>query len=155
MSQGVMADTPTRSEYLASSMVARAASPSRRLSSAAQINTCVFKQDHRKADQSEGEVAGSKGSSYFTTVPRINPINPECVSSDAGTGDNTATGRPRFVIVTAPPSRFISLDNAQTPRLELRRRDLPCRHPILPSRRPVATKCTGQIYTTRETTNSA
>ena len=34
-----------------------------------------IKQDHRKADQSEGEAAGSKGSSYFTTVPRITPIN--------------------------------------------------------------------------------
>jgi len=68
-----------------------------------------IKQDHRKADQSECEVAGSKGSSYLTTVPRIIPINPERVSSGAGTGDNTATGRPRFVIVTASPSRFISL----------------------------------------------
>ena len=53
------------------------------------------KQDHRKADQSEGMVAGRKGASYFTTVPRIIPTNAECVSSDAGTGDNTATGRPR------------------------------------------------------------
>ena len=68
-----------------------------------------IKQDHRKADQSEGAVAGSKGSSYFTTVPRIIPMNAEYVSSDAGTGDSTATGRPRFVIVTVSPSRFISL----------------------------------------------
>ena len=43
------------------------------------------------------------------TVPRIIPANAECISSDAGTGDNTATGRRRFVTVTASPSRFISL----------------------------------------------
>ena len=46
---------------------------------------------------------------HVRTVPRIIPTNAECVSSDAGTGDNTATGRPRFVTVTASPSRFISL----------------------------------------------
>ena len=61
-----------------------------------------IKQNYRKADLLEGEVAGSKGASYFTTVPRIVPIDPECVSSDAGIGDSTATGRPRFVIATAP-----------------------------------------------------
>ena len=72
-------------------------------------NDMPLEQDYRKIDQSEGAVAGSKGSSYFTTVPRIIPMNAECVSSDAGTGDSTATGRPRFVIVTVSPSRFISL----------------------------------------------
>ena len=87
-----MADTPARSEYLASSMVARAASPSPSIVFRRPDQRMRIKQDHRKADQSEGEAAGSKGSSYFITVPRIIPINPECVPSDAGTGDNTATG---------------------------------------------------------------
>ena len=38
---------------------------------------------------------------YRATVPRIVPTNAECVPPDAGTGDNTAFGRPRFVTVTA------------------------------------------------------
>ena len=60
----------------------------------------------------------------------IIPTNAECVSSDTGTGDNTATGRPRFVTVTASPSRFISLmtstinrrrtDSSPTPDIVLR-----------------------------------
>ena len=66
-------------------------------------------QDHRRADQSDGEAAGSKGSSYRNTVPRIIPMNGGGCSSDAGIGDKTATGRPRLVTVTGRPSPFISL----------------------------------------------
>ena len=68
-----------------------------------------IEQDHRNADQSDGGAAGSNGSSYRNTVPRIIPMNGGSFSPGAGTGDSTATGRPRFVIVTDPPSRFISL----------------------------------------------
>ena len=66
-------------------------------------------QDHREADQSDAEAAGSKGSSYSSTVPRIIPMNAGSFSFDPGIGDNTATGRPRLVIVTGWPSLFISL----------------------------------------------
>ena len=61
-------------------------------------------QDHRRTDQSDGEAAGSKGSSYRNTVPRIMPMNGDGCSSDAGIGDKTATARPRLVTVTGCPS---------------------------------------------------
>ncbi len=63
-------------------------------------------QDHRNADQSDGGLAGSNGSSYRNTVPLIIPMNGGSFPSGTGTGDSTATGRPRFVIVTDPPSGF-------------------------------------------------
>ena len=68
-----------------------------------------IEQDHRNADQSDGGAAGSNGSSYRNTVPRIIPMNGGGFSPGPGTGDSTATGRPRFVIVTDRPSRFSSL----------------------------------------------
>lgn len=68
-----------------------------------------IEQDHRKTDQSAGGAAGSNGSSYRNTVPRIIPMNGGSFSPGAGTGESAATGRPRFVIVTDLPSRFISL----------------------------------------------
>ena len=91
-----------------------------------------IKQDHRKADQSEGAGAGSKGSSYFTTVPRIIPMNAEYVSSDAGTGDSTATVSPAVRDRHRLSVAIHLLDYAQTPRLELCCRDLFCRHFFLP-----------------------
>ena len=77
-------------------------------------HVCVEQQGHRKADQSDGEVAGSKGSSYFNTVPRSIPMKGGGFSSGAGTGDRTATGRPRFVIVTVSAVSIHLLDDAQT-----------------------------------------
>ena len=65
-------------------------------------------QDQRWADQSEGIVAGAKGSSYPNTVPRIMPTNGGAFSV-VGNGDSTATGRPRLVMVTGRPSLSISL----------------------------------------------
>ena len=97
-----------------------------------------IKRDHRTADQSDGGAAGSNGSSYRNTVPRIIPMNGGSFSPGAGTGDNTATGRPRFVIVTDPPSRFISLMMHRHPALNSAGRDLPCCHPFLPVEMPDA-----------------
>ena len=43
-----------------------------------------IERDHRNADQSDGGVAGSNGSPYRNTVPRIIPMNGRSVSPDAG-----------------------------------------------------------------------
>ena len=48
---------------------------------------------------------------HISNVPRIIPMNGRGFSPEAGTGDNTATGRPRFVIVTDPQSQLFSLDS--------------------------------------------
>lgn len=59
--------------------------------------------DHRVAVQSDGSAAGSKGSSYSSTEPGIAPMI-GMVPLAGGSGDNIATGRPRFVIVTGSRS---------------------------------------------------
>ena len=51
--------------------------------------------DHRLAAQSDGSAAGSKGSSYSSTEPGIAPMI-GMVPLAGGSGDNIATGRPRF-----------------------------------------------------------
>lgn len=106
-------------------------------------------QDHRDADQSDGGAAGSNGSSYRNTVPRIIPMNGGSFSPSADTGDSTATGRPRFVIVTDPPSRFISLMMRR--HLALNSAAGTCLAVIRfsPSRCWMQGKCTAQVYTMR------
>ena len=152
ISQGVMAETPARSLRLVSSIVARAVSPSRRLPSAVQTSTCVSKQDHRNADQSDGGAAGSNGSSYRNTVPRIIPMNGGNSSPDVGTCDSTATGRPRFVIVADPPSRFISLMMRRHLALNSAAGTCLAANCFSPSRCRMQGKCTAQAYAMRNAT---
>lgn len=63
-------------------------------------------QNQRSASQSEGDAAGAKGSSYASAVPRTIPRKGGASRSTGG--DNTATGRPRLVMVTERPSLPIS-----------------------------------------------
>ena len=62
---------------------------------------------------------------YRATVPRIIPTNAVCVSSDAGTGDDTATGRSWFVDSHRLSVAVHLLDNGrnqpQAHRLDVRR----------------------------------
>ena len=67
-----------------------------------------IEDDHLKADQSSAGTAGSSGSSYFSTVPRMLPMN-DCVGPVDGGNDTTATGCPRLVTVTDSPVSCISL----------------------------------------------
>ena len=80
----------------------------RRLPESLVIGNCPdqnmgVEDDHRLAAQSDGSAAGSKGSSYSSTEPGIAPMI-GMVPLAGGSGDNIATGRPRFVIVTGSRS---------------------------------------------------
>ena len=101
-SQGVMAETPTPSTRRFFSTSALGAGPESRVVLQQPQQDVRVEQDHSAADQSDGEVAGPKGSSYLSTVPRIAPTSGPGPSFEGG-HEITATGRPRLVMVTDWP----------------------------------------------------